>query len=431
MYFIVENSEQLSRLEPCDEAFIQIVTSNDNYHPKLARPSLVYYNGGKKGYVFVINHSEGFSLEINLVQDFLSRHKQIYLLDKKLHSYFLTLPQAVDLQFINLDRTNEFNPYECSTAVHRDFHIRYSGLSRVNEIIPIAKHYERCECLYKKVQDLFGLEGDLHLQNRFIAAYKGVEETGIRIDLDRFRKQYQPVNERFSISGDRIYSSYNLYNLTARPTNAFNGVNFLAIPKDEAYRQCFIPSNDYLVEFDFDAYHLRLISSLIGFTPPSESMHEYLGRIYFNTDKLTEEQYKESKGITFKQLYGGIEKEWEWIPFFKALKTFIDGEWSKYQAQKVLVLPTGRILKKSPGMNKLKLFNYIVQNLETRENISKIESINALLADKATKLILITYDSFLFDFAKADGKQLLTEIKTLLEGQNMLVKHKWGQDYAF
>ena len=49
MYFIIEDKEQLSRLEMSDQAFIQVVTSNDNYHPKLVRVSLIYYNNSSKG----------------------------------------------------------------------------------------------------------------------------------------------------------------------------------------------------------------------------------------------------------------------------------------------------------------------------------------------------------------------------------------------
>ena len=82
-------------------------------------------------------------------------------------------------------------------------------------------------------------------------------------------------------------------------------------------------------------------------------------------------------------------------------------------------------------MGKLKLFNYIVQNLETKENIHKILEVNKFLDKKKTKLILITYDSFLFDFSQEDGKNTLKKIKNILEGKNMVVKHKYGTNYAF
>ena len=359
MYFIIEDKDQLSRLEVADSAFIQVVTSNDYYHPKLARVSLIYYHNSTKGYIFVVNHCEGFSLDLKLIESFLQKHSKVYLLDKKLHSYYLDLPNSIDVQFICLDKNNEYSSFECNTPVHRDFYIKYPKLPTINEIIPISKHYEKCQCLYQMVKDYFELEMDIELQDKLVEAYKTVEQAGIKVDLSCLHKKYQFQHQEYSLLGDTIYSYYNLYNLTGRPTNSFNSVNFLAIPKDKDFRECFVPKNDFLVEFDFDAYHLRLISALIGFEPPKESMHNYLGRAYFHVDELTDEQYKESKAITFKQLYGGIEKQYEHIDFFSSLNEFINQEWKKYNAHKALILPTGRILKKLPGMNKLKLFNYI------------------------------------------------------------------------
>jgi hypothetical protein len=84
-------------------------------------------------------------------------------------------------------------------------------------------------------------------------------------------------------------------------------------------------------------------------------------------------------------------------------------------------------------MNKLKLFNYIVQNQETLANVDKIERINQYLNDNncQTALILITYDAFLFDYSIQDGKQTLIEIKTILEADDMVVKHKHNVNYSF
>ena len=94
-------------------------------------------------------------------------------------------------------------------------------------------------------------------------------------------------------------------------------------------------------------------------------------------------------------------------------------------------MPTGRTIKKTQGLNKLQLFNYIVQNMETKENVEKIENLLEYLKDKKTDLILITYDSFLFDFSADDGHQTLKDIKNILQQGDMIVKHKYGKDYSF
>jgi hypothetical protein len=354
-------------------------------------------------------------------------------LDKKFHSYFFDLPNSIDLHFVNLDQTNEFNQFDCDTNLHHDFYSRYGHLPIINAIVPISKHYQRCQCLYESVKGYFDLETDIQTQEDFISAYKSVEENPIKVDVKCLIDKYQIHDQSYSIKGDKMYSCYNLYNLTGRPTNSFNGINFLAIPKENDFRSCFLPSNDFLVEFDFDAYHLRLIARLINFECPKESFHEYLGKQYFNKEQLTAEEYRESKTITFKQLYGGVDKKYRHIPFFAKMEEFTEEVWKAYKTQKGYKLHTGRVIRPEDSMTKYKLFNYVVQNMETSENIYKIQEIQKYLktAEAKTKLILITYDSFLFDFSKKDGKKTLQEIKTILETGEMKVKHKHGTNYAF
>ena len=73
---------------------------------------------------------------------------------------------------------------------------------------------------------------------------------------------------------------------------------------------------------DFDSYHVRLIAKTDWqYDLPQTSIHDYLGRFYFGVDELTDEQQRsESKSITFRLLYGGIDKEFLTIPFFAASK---------------------------------------------------------------------------------------------------------------
>ena len=63
------------------------------------------------------------------------------------------------------------------------------------------------------------------------------------------------------------------------------------------------------------------------------------------------------------------------------------------------------------------MLNYFIQIYETERNISIISSILELLHNNDTKLILYTYDSFLFDMSVYD-ENLITQIRTILEQQN-------------
>jgi hypothetical protein len=81
-------------------------------------------------------------------------------------------------------------------------------------------------------------------------------------------------------------------------------------------------------------------------------------------------------------------------------------------------------------MNRNKLFNYLIQSYETERNIKKILEVQDFLKNKKTKLVLYGYDSFLFDFSKSDGVDILREIKLILEKNNFPTKIKMGYIYS-
>ena len=69
--------------------------------------------------------------------------------------------------------------------------------------------------------------------------------------------------------------------------------------------------------------------------------------------------------------------------------------------------------------------------METKENVDKIEKLQAYLENKSTELIMITYDSFLFDFDKRDGGKLIHIIKEELEQDKKYpTKIEVGPDYS-
>ena len=425
MHFIIELDEQLQQLTPTTNCFAQVITNHPKYHPKLSWVSLVYYHNGDKGYIICVKHSEAFSISLERVNAFLASHKNIWVYDKKFHSYFIGKDNLRDIYLIQLSSEGAITRPTYETTSHRCMEYSHDRFDYLNEIIPISKHYEKWEKVREASTKWLGYhENIVDLTD----VYKRVEESGIGITKE-ITSEYLISNPSYSIQDGKCYTSYNLYNPTGRPTNSFNGVNYLAIPKTKSIRDCFIPTNNYFVEFDFDAYHPRLVGKELGIDLPKEPLHEYFAKLYFNKPDISPEDYKRSKEITFRQMYGGVLEEYKEIEFFSKMSEKIDALYEEYSKNRYLILPTGVRVNKTKDINPTKLFNYWVQNLETLKNYYLVSKILNILEDKRTKLVLITYDSYLFDFSVSDGKSLLEEIKCVLQDEEMLVKHKWGNSY--
>jgi hypothetical protein len=223
----------------------------------------------------------------------------------------------------------------------------------------------------------------------------------------------------FSISKGKIYSHYNLYTVTGRPSNTYNSINFAALNKHNGERLCYRPVNDEFVEFDIQGYHPRLIGELVGFDfPKDKGTYEYLAPLL----NVTKEEAKE---LTFKQLYGGVWKEYVCKPFFKDVVRYVDDLWDTFQYGKYYETKNKRFVP-DIGMTQPKLLNYVIQSTETSRNVEILLKILDYLKDKQTKLVLYTYDAFLFDYSEADGKQLLIDIKEMIQYP---INIKQGKNY--
>ena len=224
-----------------------------------------------------------------------------------------------------------------------------------------------------------------------------------------------------------------MYNATSRPTNAFNSVNFAAIPKGIEYRKCFRPTNDYFVEFDFDGYHLRLLAEQIDYELTEESAHKQLAKQYFNKEEITDEEYNEAKQINFHAIYGKIPEKYSFLEVFEKIDGFIKKLWSEFETNGRILAPISNkpFTKELKDMNPQKLMNYVMQSLETSRNILILKDVLQYLKDKKTKVVLYTYDALLFDFSQEDGKETLNKIQEILEsGGKYPVKFKYAKDLS-
>lgn len=438
MFYIVEQESKLENLQRLAKLglYVDVISSNDLYHPKLSSTVAVYVRpiNSKHGFIVPINHDEGFNVDKERVYTILKSASKLYTLDKKELLYHFNLQGAVDLSL--LYSMIEYNRLEYSRENNtlNYFYNKFRDFSNINQLIPISKLYESCDKVYNQVKEVI----NYHIPNGFDFYNKTatnvfflLEQSGLGVIYDKYLEYFKPRQPLFNTINNSVLTLYNLYNATSRPTNAFNSVNFAAIPKSEEHRKCFRPQNDYFVEFDFDGYHLRLLCEQINYTLTNESAHKQLAKHYFNKEEITEDEYDKAKQINFHAIYGKIPEKWAHLEIFTRIDDYINELWRQYQDDgKVLAPISGKPFTSTlKEMNPQKLMNYIMQSLETSRNILILKEALRYLKDKKSNLVLYTYDALLFDFDKDDGKETLEKLQEILEeGGKYPIKVKYSKD---
>ncbi len=435
MFYIVEQESKLTSLENLVRlgVYVDVISTNNEYHPKLTSTVAVYIRliGSDHGFIIPINHDEGLNISKERVYSILSKASKLYTLDKKNLLYHFNLQDAIDISL--LYSMTDYDRLEYSHDLNY-FYSKYRDFIEVNKIIPLSKLHESCEKVYEKVKKVIKYKipsGFDFYNNTATNVFFLIEQSGLGIYYDNFIEMFKPRNALFNINNNQVLTSYNLYNVTSRPTNAFNSVNFAAIPKGEQYRKCFRPTGDYFVELDFDGYHLRLLSEQIEYPLSNESAHQQLAKQYFKKEEITDEEYSEAKQINFHAIYGKIPEKYAFLPIFTKIDDYIKGLWEQYQNDGEVLAPiSGKpFTNKLKDMNPQKLMNYLMQSLETSRNILILKDVLRYLKDKKTKMVLYTYDALLFDFYKEDGKETLEDLQEILESDGKYpIKFKYSKD---
>ena len=395
----------------------------------------IYCIDSSKQYIIPFQHKDCFNMDIELLND-LTSQRDIYVLAKKRFAKFSSL-KCYDADMVSWWQNHKMLPLdETNTSAHDAWNRWWHNETNTHDWLPIMKHIERCEEMKNKFMEYYSTfnktvafeEYEQLVTDNFAA----IERTGLQVDYNKFTEHFKSNG----IAKNRAHTEYNIWTTTGRPSNKFGGVNYAALPKESGCRESFVSrwERGMLLEMDFDAYHPRLIADIIGYTLPIGNVHEYFGRQYFGKQEpLTEEEYDQSKKITFRLLYGGIDDDFATIPFFKKTRSYIRSLWSNFKENGFVVTP----LMKRPlyknclhDMNPNKLFNYLLQASETEYNLHVINNVNDLLCDYNTDIILYTYDSLLFDYNIADGKELLLKLREVMSQSGKFpVKTKAGVNY--
>lgn len=438
MFYILETKEHLKRLLEKRKVptYLEVIPGNDNYHPRLTSTLGVYLRPVNEdtGYVIPIDHPDGINIEKNLVKQILEKFVELYVLDKKEVLYHFILPNLTDLQLLGTINNQDRITLTGTIKTCNSFYSRFPDHPEINKIIPLPKLYEVCESNYEQISHLTELHKDSSFDfynNTATKLFFLAEQSGLKITYQSFVNLFKPNNPSFNIQDNITYTFYNLYNITSRPTNAFNSVNYAAIPHKEEYRKAIIPKNDKFVELDFDGYHLRLLCNQIGYKLTEERAHTQLARLYFNKEEISDEEYTQAKQMNFHAMYGKIPEKYKNLEIFVKIQNYIDKLWTELNAIGFVTCPISerRFSEDIEDMNPQKLMNYVMQNLETSNNILILKDVLKYLQDKKTNLALYTYDAFLFDYDESDGIEVIEELKRIMSRDGIYpVKEKFGNN---
>ena len=394
-----------------DKVYIHPIWESVSVHPHNDGLSLLYIYDIEEDREVLINFNN-IDNHTTTLDKFTFKFNESYVYDNKSLLNILQLDNSVDAGLIKYLQSNS-QLKSTPTPTHTFYERRFSSFKGVNNLIPISKHIETIRDIRNEFLSYYDLGWDSDcvkkFENFYIKSLHLVEQSGINTTNGMEWTQYHP------------------YTTTSRPSNNFGGVNYAALNKDDGSRDRFVSrfEGGKLVQFDYDAYHPRIIGKMVDEPIPMDvSGHQTLADMYGVP-------YNDSKAITFRQLYGGVQSEYLHIPLFSKVSHKIDKMWMEFNRRGYVTTPLGRKLSKSNlnDMNANKLFNYMLQATETELNMKILSKVMEFLKDKRSKMVLYTYDSYLLDI-HSDDFNSLQNLKILIEGNGFPTKIEIGDRYS-
>ena len=393
------------------------IYSDNRVHPCRQEISAIYVLDTHCWYRFIvpINHSEKAGDITMFDFENAMRDKNIYVWDKKsFYHHTNKIDGLYDLQLVTYFQGHTYT----EPQLFQQYYHKWERFSNINTIIPLPKLFDEvnkwveqndiCETFYQYRESTL---------NKVYPKYEKVINTFADIERNGIYHKDNGIQ----------YTQYNLFTTTGRPSNRFGGINYAALNKSDDTRTYYTSRHEggKLYLYDYVAFHPTIISNYLKIERPEGiSPHYWLGQQYFGKDVLTDDEYEESKKLTFYYLYGDMSEVKE-IEFFSKTQQFID----TFENKENITTPIFKRNIPTKGMNKTKIFNYFLQNLESEINFIKLQKLNQYLREYKSKMVLYTYDSFLIDYHPSDPERVLTDIKSILEQNQFTVTMKVGDDY--
>ena len=247
---------------------VVIVIVHEDYRKHPAESSIVsatlQYDNNIVDIVFSHSESLGEDLDISLLSSakrfWTDSAKEFYHITGFTNVYDVSL--LCHLNKIKLEDITR--PY----VFEHIYELNHNEFS-MNKIVPLVKvlEYSRNK-LSEIVKHKIPVDRGFIKYNQALITLAKLEKPGLKLQRGKFDAVFK---------NGYGYSNYNILTTTGRPSNKHGGVNYAALNKENGCRKSFTSrhSRGMLIEFDYDAYHVRLIADIIDYKSPDEYESAY------------------------------------------------------------------------------------------------------------------------------------------------------------
>ena len=268
-----------------------------------------------------------------------------------------------------------------SDIIERYFSIMNETMQNILDNVPEPENYEQLSKIEKITADIASRQLNLNLSK----IYDKQSDNRVKKLIKRYSK-------------DTAYVNYNMFGtITGRLSTYPSSFPILTLNKE--YRRILEPTNDLFLEFDYNAFELRVLLALSGKQQPSDDMHDWnIHNIFKNTTTRDE-----AKKRMFAWLYNPDSNDSSLDQYYeknKILKENYDGKHVK------------TIFKRKIESDNFHALNYLIQSTASDLFLEQVYKVFKLLKNKKSYVAMLIHDSMIIDFSKEDY-ELLEEIKKL------------------
>ena len=404
-----------------ENVFLDVLWSNPFFHPKLNK-ILGYYlhDLSSSRSVFInISHSD---LPTNSLEEI-----DVIILQK--FEKIITISEKKSLKFHNLNSTKIYDlqiangeQYQFEKMNFLNVPKKYYHSKRFFQYIPITKHIEYLQYKFQTIQDKIDLQEIKFSQFKedYVEAFYKLEINEISVSNFVLDSKYQKLMKSSCINDLGLLTSYNLYNPSLRPTINFQNINLLNLSKNDNSRELIISRNGYLFEYDYKGFHLSILCKLLKYELKYGDVYTELFNEIHNTDylELNDSQHELIKNEFFQIFFSeSLESKYE-SKFLEKIFGFKKYLLNYFETNGFIKSPFTKEIYYHESFSTKNIFSIFFRICETELNVKTLLNIQGYLEDKLTKLIFYQFDSFIIDWDKDDGKQVLKDLKNIIETED-------------